>query len=193
VFYMEHYDVIERIDVTRPGGRLQSANGNIGDGNMWGLNLNGSVRMTPIGLPNLLVISRFTVKDSEITDPFLGKTRRFQNYDRGRFQLGFRHDVPVWRATWGANWNNRLDGNIKRYDIDNIESTYGDPNVTAYVEFVTPQNIRVRFDARNATSNKQCRIRTRYEGRISDGLVNEIEDYCFRMARVVSVKINGTF
>jgi outer membrane receptor for ferrienterochelin and colicins len=193
VFYMEHYDVIERIDITPRGGALQSANGNIGDGNMWGMELNASIRMHIINMPNLLVTSRFNVKDSEITDPFLGVTRRFENYDRGRFQLGFRHDVPSLRMNYGINWNNRLDGNIKRYDIDNIESTYGEPNVTAFLEFVTNNNVRVRFDARNATNNEQCRIRTRYEGRISSGVVREIEDFCFTAARVVSVKINGTF
>ena len=94
---------------------------------------------------------------------------------------------------YGLNWNNRLDGNIKRYDIDNIESVYGDPNVTAFLEFVTASNIRIRFDARNATNNDQCRIRTRYDGRISTGSIREIENYCFEAARVVSIKINGTF
>ena len=193
VFYMEHIDVIERVDVTTPGGSLQSANGNIGDGNMWGMSLNASIRMNMINMPNVMVTSRLNVKDSEIRDPFLGTTRRFQNYDRGRFQLGFRHDVPAFRMNYGLNWNNRLDGNIKRYDIDNIESSYGDPNVTAFLEFVTASNIRVRFDARNATNNEQCRIRTRYDGRISTGSVREIENYCTDAARVVSVKINGTF
>nr|HBN15636.1 hypothetical protein [Pseudohongiella sp.] len=193
VFYMEHYDVIERVDVTRQGGSLQSANGNIGDGEMWGMELNASIRMAMINMPNLMITSRFNVKDSEITDPFLGITRRFQDYDRGRFQLGFRHDIPEWRMNYGLNWNNRLDGNIKRYDIDNIESVYGDPNVTAFLEFVTASNIRIRFDARNATNNDQCRIRTRYDGRISTGSIREIENYCFEAARVVSIKINGTF
>ena len=193
VFYMRHYDVIERIDVTVDPLRPESANGNIGDGDMWGLELSGSVRMGLIGMPELMVISSVQVRDSEITDPFLGTKRRFQNYDRGRFQLGFRHDVPRFRMTYGANWNNRFDGNIKRYDIDNIESTYGDPNVTAFLEFVTPSNVRIRFDARNASHNRQCRVRTRYEGQLTSGVIREIEDYCYRAARVVSIKINGTF
>lgn len=193
VYYMEHIDVIERVDVTTPGGSLQSANGNIGDGDMWGMSLNASVRMNMINMPNVMVTSRLNVKDSEIRDPFLGTTRRFQNYDRGRFQLGFRHDVPAFRMNYGLNWNNRLDGNIKRYDIDNIESSYGDPNITAFMEFVTANNIRVRFDARSATNNEQCRIRSRYDGRISTGSVREIENYCTVASRVVSIKINGTF
>ena len=160
---------------------------------MYGVRLNASVRMNMIRMPNLMLISSLEVKDSEITDPFLGIDRRFQNYERGRFQLGFRHDLPGFRVNYGLNWNNRFDGNIKRYDIDNIERTYGDPNVTAFIEYVTPNNIRVRFDARNATNNIQCRERTRFDGRITSGVITEIEDYCLDAARVVSIKINGTF
>lgn len=193
VFYMQHIDVIERADVTRPGGRPTSANGNIGDGDMYGFNGSASVRMGMIGLPSVMLISSLEVKTSEITDPFLGIERRFQNYERGRFQLGFRHDLSQYRITYGMNWNNRFDGNIKRYDIDNIERTSGEPNVTAYLEYVTPQNIRIRFDARNATNNNQCRERTRYDGRLTSGVITEIESYCFDAARVVSIKINGTF
>lgn len=193
VFYMQHTDVIERVDVTREGGRPESANGNIGDGDMYGLDVSGSVRMGMIGLPSIMLISSLQVKTSEITDPFLGIDRRFQNYERGRFQLGFRHDVSRYRVTYGLNWNNRFDGNIKRYDIDNIERTAGDPNVTAYLEYVTPQNIRIRFDARNATNNDQCRERTRYAGRLTSGVITEIESYCYEASRVVSIKINGTF
>lgn len=193
VFYMQHTDVIERVDVTREGGRPESANGNIGDGDMYGLDVSGSVRMGMIGLPSIMLISSLQVKTSEITDPFLGIDRRFQNYERGRFQLGFRHDVSRYRVTYGLNWNNRFDDNIKRYDIDNIERTAGDPNVTAYLEYVTPQNIRIRFDARNATNNDQCRERTRYAGRLTSGVITEIESYCYEASRVVSIKINGTF
>lgn len=193
VFYMQHLDVIERIDVSATPGNPVSANGNIGDGDMYGLRMSGSLRMNAINLPDLMIISSLEVKDSEIRDPFLGIDRRFENFERGRFQLGFRHDLPSLRINYGMNWNNRFDGNIKRYDIDNIERTYGDPNVTAFLEYVTPSNIRIRFDARNATNNIQCRDRTRFDGRINTGAISEIEYYCAEAARVVSIKINGTF
>jgi outer membrane receptor for ferrienterochelin and colicins len=193
VFYMQHIDVIERIDVSATAGDPVSANGNIGDGDMYGLRLNGSVRMNMINLPDLMIISSLEVKDSEITDPFLGIDRRFEGFERGRFQLGFRHDLPSLRINYGMNWNNRFDGNMKRYDIDNIERSSGDPNVSAFLEYVTPGNIRIRFDARNATNNIQCRERTRFDGRISGGVISEIENYCTDAARVVSIKINGTF
>ncbi len=191
--WMKHIDVIERIDVTRPGGSPQSANGNIGDGTMLAFRGNASVRLTQFNMPNLMLISSLEIKDSEITDPFLGINRRFQNHERGRFQLGFRHDIPSQRITYGANWNNRFDGNMKRYDINNIERTSGEPNVSLYAEYVTSNSVRIRFDARSATNNNQCRERTRYANTIANSAITEIESFCSISHRVMSIKINGTF
>jgi len=61
------------------------------------------------------------------------------------------------------------------------------------VQFVDFRGITYRFDARNATSNLQCRERRRYIGRVSAGILEEIEDQCATSGRVVSLKINGTF
>ena len=193
IFYHRHTDVISRIDVSPSEDDLQSANGNIGEGDMYGITLNASIRMRMFNMPNLLLTSRLNVRDSSITDPFLGIERRFERYGRGRLNLGFRHDVPKWNMNYGLEWSNRFDSNEKIYDIDDIADFIGEPNTTAFVQFVDSRGITYRFDARNATSNLQCRERQRYIGRINTGILEEIEDQCATSGRVVSLKINGTF
>lgn len=193
VFWMKHLDVIDRMDISTSPTNLDSTNGNIGDGIMYGANLSASIRMNMINMPNLLVTSSVNVQDSEITDPFLGVDRRFSNYSRGRLQLGFRHDIPSLKLNYGMNWNNRFDGNMLRTDIDDIEYYAGDPNVQLFLEFVAFDGITFRFDARNATRNNQCRERHRYLGPITSGIIEEYEDQCGTGGRVVSLKINGTF
>ena len=193
LFFHQHKDRIERIDVSSSEDNLQSANGNIGDGDVWGLSVNASIRMRMFNMPNLLVTSRFNVVDSEIRDPFLGIDRRFGRFNRGRFNLGFRHDLPSWNVNYGAEWSNRFDGNEKVYDIDDIESYLGEPFTTVFVEYVDSRGITYRFDARNATSGVQCRERMRFVGRISANILEEIEDQCSTSGRVVSLKINGSF
>ncbi len=193
IFYHRHTDVISRIDVSPSEDDLQSANGNIGEGDMYGITLNASIRMRMFNMPNLLVTSMLNVRDSNITDPFLGIERRFSRYGRGRLNLGFRHDVPKWNMNYGLEWSNRFDSNEKVYDIDDIADYIGQPNTTAFVQFVDSRGITYRFDARNATSNLQCRERQRYIGRINTGILEEIEDQCATSGRVVSLKINGTF
>jgi len=190
--FMRHFDKIERIDVSTPTA-LASANGNMGIGNMWQLILRSSIRMKMIDMPNLLVTANFTVRDSDIKDPFLGITRRFTDYERGRLDMGFRHDLPQWKMNYGLSWNNRFDGNIKRYDLEDIELTSGDPMVMAFVEYVGFGDTTFRLDIRNATDNLQCRERQRFVGRISANVLEEIEDQCGGSGRVLALKINGSF
>ncbi len=193
VFYHQHNDVIERIDVSSSEDNLASANGNIGDGEMYGISLNASIRMRMINLPNLLITSSLTVQDSSITDPFLGIDRRFQFDARGFNSFGFRHDLPQWNMNWGGQWMNRHDGNNKRYDIDDIELAAGDPRATVFVEYVDSRGLTYRFDANNFTNNLGCRERQRFVGRISSGVLEEIEDRCSGSGRTLSFKISGTF
>ena len=192
-FYFQHHDVIERMDVTRVGGSLQSANGNIGDGWEYGMNLNASVRMGMFNLPNLLVTSTFNLQDSEITDPFLGIKRRFQNYQRGRFTLEFRHDLPSIRSNWGMQYFDRVDGGMSRYDLEYIEKSLGEPRVNLFLEHVDRRGITYRFDAGALTNGQNHRDRYRYVGRVSDNILEEYEDWQQGQGIQYSFKINGSF
>ena len=107
--------------------------------------------------------------------------------------MGFRHDIPSLRLNYGLNWNNRFDGNRKRYDIDDVELTAGDPNVQAFLEVVAFNGITFRLDARNAANNLQCRERHRYLGPITSGIIEEYEDQCGGSGRVMALRISGTF
>lgn len=193
VFYHEHFDVIERIDVSPSEDNLQSANGNIGDGWMRGLSVNASVRGTWFNMPNLLVTSNWSVADSEITDPFLGIQRRFANFGRGRWTLSFRHDIPQWNLNWGGSWSNRFDHNQYVYDIDDYTYSLGEPNVSVFAQYITDGGISFRFDARDVTNNLQCRERRRFVGRISANILEEIEDRCTIRGTVMSLKVSSSF
>jgi len=193
IYYQDHHDVIERIDVSTSPTVLESANGNIGDGKMYGIRANASIRMRMINMPNLLITQSLTVQDSKIRDPFLGINRRFQFDARGFNSMGFRHDLPQWRMNWGGRWMNRHDGNNKRYDIDDIELVAGDPRANLFVEYVDRRGLTYRLDVNDVHNTLGCRERQRFVGRISSGIIEEIEDRCSGSGRTLAFRINGTF
>ena len=194
LYFEDWHDRIERLDVTVNENQLQSANGNIGDGEKYGLELKASIRMRMIGMPNLLVTAVQEMEDSKIKDPFLGTERRMLFSWRGRNTLGFRHDIPNLSLNYGVNWMNMFDGNRARYDIDDIEYGAGDPFWGAFVEWVSPANMTFRLDAQRIVSNGEfCRERQRYVGRISSGILEEIEDQCSTSGPTVSLSMTGTF
>jgi len=194
VYYEDWHDRIERIDVSPSKDDLQGANGNIGDGEKYGIDINSSTRLRMIGMPNLLVSASVNLEDSKITDPFLGIERRMQYSWRGRTNLSFRHDLPTKSLNWGMRWSNLFDGNRKVYDLVDIELSAGDPYWSAFLEWVSPQNITFRLDADRIISNGEfCRERLRFVGRISTGILEEIEDQCSSSGPQVSLRVTGTF
>ncbi len=194
LFYEDWHDKIDRLDVSPSEDNLQSANGNIGEGFKYGLDLNGSIRMRMIDMPNLLLTAFITAEDSEITDPFLGIDRRFLYSYRGQTNLGFRHDITRWNLNYGLNWINRWDGNRARYDIDDIELSGGDPFWSGFVEWRGFNNMTFRLDLSRIISDSEfCRERLRFIGRISDGVLEEIEDQCSSSGSSLALSINGTF
>jgi outer membrane receptor for ferrienterochelin and colicins len=160
---------------------------------MWIGRLQANVRLGMFDLSNVWINSSIEVRDSKIKDPFLGIDRRFTNYERGRFNFGFRHDVPRFNMNYGINTSTRFDGNTKRYDIDDLEISSSDLYANVFLEFVVLGGTTIRFDARNATDNEFCRERRRFDGHIRDNILEEIEYQCSGSGRVLSLKINGTF
>ena len=192
-FYADHQDVIDRLDASTSETSLVSVNGNIGDGKEYGMNLTAGLRMGMIGLPNLLVTPGLNVQDSEVMDPFLGIKRRFQFYQRGRFTLTTRHDIPAWRVNWGFQYFDRIDGGMFRYDVDDIEFSVGEPRVNLFAEYVDNRGLTWRLDLGAITDGTQCRERWRYAGRISANVLEELEYRCTHGGVETSFKVSGTF
>ncbi len=192
-FYADHQDVIDRVDASTSEDNLLSANGNIGDGIEYGMNLNASMRMNMLNLPNLQLTSTFTLQDSEVTDPFLGVKRRFQLYNRGRFTFAFRHDIPKWRVNWGMQYFDRVDGGMFRFEVNDVEFQVGEPMVNFFSEYIDSRGITYRFDAAALTNGAQIRRRTRFIGRTSAGILEEIEYRNTTTGVELGLTINGTF
>jgi len=193
IFFEDWTDRIERIDVSPSKDNLQGANGNVGDGERYGLEVNSSTRMRMIGLPNLLINASISVEDSRITDPFLGIDRRFTFNSRGRQTLGFRHDFPSKRINWGVRFVNTPDGNRKFYDLIDIEVWETDPFWTAFFEWRSRNNTTVRLEANRLGNWQFCRQRFRYNGGIAEGYLAELENNCNHSGHDITLRVTGTF
>jgi outer membrane receptor for ferrienterochelin and colicins len=193
VFYHDLTDVIDKIDVST-ASKIQSANGNIGDGKRYGINLDASLRLGFIGRPDMLLTSGVQVEDSEVIDPFLGVKRRLRQAGRGSFRLGYRHDLTAMSLNYGFNYNHGFTGNRKAYDIDKIEDYNSGDFLIAFVEKVGFMGLTYRFETMNIMEGERCRDRYRYVGgTIATGFLNEIEDSCSNTGIKYAIKIRGTF
>ncbi len=194
-WYRDIEDVIDRVDVSTGPDDLASARGNIGDGKRYGLNLDVSTKLDSLGLNNALLNTGIRVRDSEVTDPFLGIKRRMEGNGRWSLNMNYRHDITDLGVTYGINYSNESNGSTGRtqYDIIDTETRVEQPYMWAYVEKVAFGNTTFRLEGHNLTEKEFCRVRTRYVGATAGGMVEEVEDYCNGNGMELAFKVRTTF
>ena len=194
-YYRDLTDVIDRIDVSPSADDLQSARGNIGDGKRYGVNFDVSSKLGFLSLPNALLTTSLSLRDSQVIDPFLGTTRRVRNNGRWSSRIGYRHDLPQWNMSYGFDhFNSSNDGSGKiEIDIIDIEERTTDAYLSAWVEKKAFGNFTFRFEAQNILKAENCRTRTRFIGATVDGILEEIEEYCSGNGEKLSFSIRTTF
>ena len=185
VFYNDIEDHIDRIAATD----TVSAPGNIGDAELYGVNLKGSWRLAPIGLEGAVVDAEYRYQDSETTDPFTGEKRPMKWKPQHRYVVKFRHDVPEIKLNYTLNveWFSER----YRYDI-----TYRDynrsltPRVNATAQYRLTDSLLVWANARLLLDDQTRRERERYDGNIADGVLlrTELRDQWRRSSFVVGLR-----
>lgn len=193
LFYYDISNVIDRIDISPGPDQLATTNGNVGDGTVYGLNLNASIRLGVVNLPQAVVTAGLLVQDSFIDDPMIARERKVVPYDRGRVSLGFRHDIPAMNLNYGFNYFDGIDGNRTFFDIDNVIYIGSNSNLNLFVEKVGFAGITYRFEADNVLDHENCRERRRYSGYLRDDNLREIERYCTTNGPRFIFKVRANF
>lgn len=193
VFFFRPDDIIENVDVSR-GSEILGARGNIGSGQLFGLSLNSSIRLTMFDQPNMLFTTGVRIEEPTLTDPIL-KIERERSISRGgsTYNFGFRHDIPsINNMNWGFNYRKEFYNDFKVWDVDKIEQY---PKVGSYFGWVEVQargGLVYRFEA--GDNRDRCRNRTRFiNGNIATGVVDETEFSCGDAGLKLAFKIRGTF
>lgn len=193
LFYYDFDGDIGRIDVSKSLTELESTNGNVGDGKVLGLNLDASIRLEVLGLPQALLTGGVLFQKAEISDPLIAKKRRVVPYDRGNIRLGFRHDVSRWNLNYGFNYRDGIDGNRPFWDIDNVLFIGSPSNLMVFVEKAGWRGLTFRFEAINALDHVRKQERRRFNGYLRDEILSEIERFYVTDGIRYTFKVRGTF
>lgn len=201
-FYYGVGNSIGKIDITQNPQTPISTNGNVGDGKVFALYLNASIRLGFLNLPQALITVGLNLEDAYIYDPLIGKKRTIIPFDRGGYRFGYRQDIPERNLSFGMNLQDGIGGmggtggNRVRYDIDNVmffNSGKMRPNLTFFAEKMGRGNLTYRMEINNALDNNNCTERLRYNGYLRDNDLIEIENNCTTTGAEILFKVRTTF
>jgi len=201
-FYYDVSNSIGRVDISPNPQNLISTNGNVGDGKVFALYLNASIRLGFLNLPQAVLTAGLNLEDAYIYDPLIGKKRTIIPFDRGGYRLGYRQDIPQQNLSFGLTYQDGIGnmggtgGNRVRYDIDNVlffRSGKMRPNFTFFAEKVGFANLTYRFEINNALDEDRCLERKRYNGYLRDRDLREVENSCSSTGAQFIFKVKSTF
>ncbi|MEO1246655.1 MAG: TonB-dependent receptor [Pseudomonadota bacterium] len=149
LFFRSVDDVIELVNTgvegsDGPGSTVYQPQ-NVGDGDVYGVEIDLSTPLTVVGLPNTGFFANFSWLDSELTD-FLGE-RRFNDQSDFVFNVGFIHTLPELDAAFGVTYREQGDA-FGRVIAEEVSTRYG-ADLEFFLEKSFYERVTVRLVGQN--------------------------------------------
>jgi len=176
VFYRDIDNLIELVNTgiegsEGPGTFVYSVD-NVGDGQVWGVELDLSTPLDALGLPDTGVFFNWSWLDSQVDD-FMGE-RRFNGQSDQVLSAGFTHDITAWRAAFGATYYHQGDA-FDRVLAEEVRTSYGD-NLELFVERRFGENVVLRLTGTNLLDASKDEAFDKFENQ-ADQLSRDYDEY----------------
>lgn len=203
LFYRDISDLVELVATGEdplngePGNVYQPRN--IGDGKTWGLELDFSMPLTGLGLPDTGLFANYTYLDSETRDPFTGKKRQFNNQPHHVYNIGFIHTVQSIGVSFGASLSGRSKASESALD-QTVDLTYGQ-DLEAFIEKRFGERAVLRLSGLNLLNRAKRETFRKYDGDSLEeilenraaGDMDEYETERERSGRLFQVTLRAAF
>lgn len=160
-----HYDlsdIVDRAPVFDPGGAIFDGPANIGDGRKTEVQLDLTLPTARLGVPRGQLKGSVRKGWTSVTDPTTRSERGISAYEPIQWTLSFSQDVPRWRFTWGVDVTGGIRERSYRYNL--VEDFKISTLVMPYLEAHPRNDVTVRLELFNATTNTARDIATAYPG-----------------------------
>ena len=186
LFYRDIEDLIQDVqvdDTTSPD--------NVGDGTVWGVELDSSLPLAFVGLPSVNIYANYTYLNSKVDDPFTGESRRFNRQPIYVYNLGFTHKIEPLRITWGASFQQQ--GKAREYQADEIVRVEYDGNLEAFIEYRINDTFSVKLNGNNLLDASKDEYFRKFDDARLGGAIEEIEYETERVGRITILTLRGQF
>lgn len=145
---------------------------NVGDGYVYGVELDLSTPLTALGLPDTGVFFNYSWLDSEVDDA-LGP-RRFNDQARSVLNVGFIHDISALDATFGVSYRRQGDA-FARLLAEEVATSYG-ADLEAFVEKRFGQAWSLRLVGTNLLDSSKDEVFDKFDT-LADQIDRDYDEY----------------
>lgn len=179
------------IDIIPVGGG--ESRGNIdGEATLYGVSLNGTINLDPLGWKGAKINASGRIEDSTLADPLTGVDRPFSSHNYTGGEVSLRYDVPAsdWAMGGGFNWNLNQDY-VRLFEVG---QDYEGPVYTfAFIENKNVFGLTVNLNVFNLTGGQGIYDRTVYTGLRDRFPISFIEHRRLDVSTIYRIQVKGSF
>ncbi len=161
--HREISNILDNKPLADSSGNLFDVRGNIGSGRADQLSVDATV---PTDRVDFLKVGRLNVnldwRDSAVTDPLTGVTRRFQYEDASSYSFGFVQDLEAWQSTWSVNYSHGWKE--IGFRLAEIDRYLGNPQVNFNWTYKPDPDLNMNFSVSNIFTTARRRLSDYFTG-----------------------------
>lgn len=187
VFYRRVNDVKDLI----PFGLTDSQPGNLGSGDHYGAEVEGSIRFGRFTSVDAVLSGSFLIQDSKVADPFTGVNRRFGNQLKYEYSMEARHDVKSLGLSYGFDFSKK--GPSIESDVAEFDSKSVTMDARIFLEQTITDGTILRVFWANMLKINNKRVRTVFDPNQASGLIDRVEFRDSRRGWIAGFRLRTTF
>jgi hypothetical protein len=205
VFTYRHFliaDAIDRVPVYSPSNSASvfDAPGNIGAGSEDTAIASLTLPLDHLGIDHGQLRLSATRQWSRVTDPTTGASRPITDVNPLEYSIDFRHDLPRWRADWGASFltpcskSSTIKGCSKsEYRFNEIDRFRATPTINIFAEYQPWKGTSFRIEADNVLQQRYNRVVNIYAGARNAFPLSYVDNRSLTSSASVLVSLRKTF
>ena len=176
--------------VPTPGGG--EARGNVEFATIRGVQLDGTLQLTPLGLPGAKIDVSGRLRDSRYPDPVENRFLPVRFAEPHNIELDFRHDIPGSNWAWG--WDFRDTGFNRYYRVAEEGLDYAiDRNLALFLEHKDVFGLTVKGRVGNLLEREVVLDRRVFAGPRGSSPLLFSENRRREVGRVLELSVKGSF
>jgi hypothetical protein len=185
------HDWVEQVQDLLPIDDRFEVPGNIGDGRSWGLTLEGTLPLAPLGIDQGRLDVEARWRDSKVTDPVTERPRRFTGQRRYWIESAFRQDFTD--AGWAWGFETEFGDRSTRYELEELDINDQGVDLEAFIETTRYFGVKLQLIAQNLLDQEFTRDRTVFVDSRADGDPAFRELRQRRRGRSLLLTVSGAF
>jgi len=170
-------------------GDFFDAPGNIGEGELFGVRLTGTLPLDFI-LKGAQLKPELSWAESEVTDPVTGNTRQASGFAETEVEIEFRHDISSLKLAYGFEYDKQSE--VQFFRVGELETYEEGPFLDGFVETTRFNGMKLRLFAWNLLDPEFHRER-RFSNPNRNGAVFHDEERERQFGRFFGIEVSGNF